>query len=386
MSKKIEDYLLRKEPKRRKDGRLQHLVNLGQDFISGEKVTKMVYGYTLAELNHEITSLLEKYNGINYSNMTLRDFLKYYIKSRKAALSANDGLGTVEEYEAQFNRYVIPIIGRIQLVDLTPPLVNEVFIQLKPKRLNCSCERTKQGVYVILKTALNMAVKQKLILSNPLDAIDKPTYTPNRRGVLNMDEFHAILDLASKDDKQIARLFEFALFSGCRRGELVALRFSNVDIKNASVDIVEAAKRTKSKGVVIGHPKSNYGIRSLLMPPQAIEVLKTQELYTKKKCFSLGVPFSKDCSVWNDDKANQLDLDAPTVWFAKYRDALNLSKTLTFHSIRHTLATFMAEQDINPKKIQLRLGHASAAFTMQVYTANTKKMQESVIEKIDKII
>lgn len=379
-------YALTMEPKRRKDGRLQHVVNLGIDAATGETVRKTVYGYTLDELNYEIATLIKKYSGINYTNMTVKGFLKYYINYRRSNLTSDDGLGTIDEYEKQFERYVIPVIGNVPLTELSTPLLNEVFIRIKPQRQNCTGARTKQNVYVILKTAIKLAIKQRLIANNPFDGIDKPSYISKHREVLDMEDFHKMLDLAAKDDEQISRIFEFALFSGCRRGEIIALRFSHIDKKNCTVAIETAAKRTKTKGIIIGHPKSQYGIRTLLMPPQAMQILKVQELYTKKKCLSLGIPFSQDTPVWNDENAQQLELNAPTNWFAQYRDALNLSKGMTFHSIRHTLATFLAEQDINPKKIQLRLGHASAAFTMQVYTANTRKMQETVIDAIDKII
>lgn len=383
---KSKHYALTKEPKRRPDGRLQHLVVLGIDIATGKKKTKMAYGYTLPELNSEIEELLNKYAGLNYSEMNFEAFLKYYIKYRKSLLTSDDGLSTLEGYEGQFKRYVNPVIGKVPLLDLTPPLITEVFSSMVFKKKGRPGGRTKQNVFVILKTALNFAVKQHLIKVNPMNELDKPIHVPKKRGVLDMADFQKMIKLAEKDEPQNARLLEFALFSGCRRGEIVSLRFGRIDYKNSTVAILTAAKRTKEKGVIIGHPKSAYGVRTLLMPPNCMAILREQELYTKKKCFKLGIPFTQEIPVFNNTAAQQLKLDIPTNMFADYRGALGLSDSVTFHSLRHTLATYMAENDINPKKIQVRLGHASAAFTMQVYTAKTIKMQESIIDTIDKII
>ena len=110
--------------------------------------------------------------------------------------------------------------------------------------------------------------------------------------------------------------------------------------------------------------------------------LKKQILYVKKLCFKNKVPYSKDMPLFVDDSLNPIKLDLFTKRFAYIRDFYNWPKNITLHSIRHTLATMLAEDDISPKKIQARLGHASAAFTMQVYTSNTDKMQKVVADDI----
>ena len=389
LENKLEYYLVAPEncPKPRKDGRLRHKLNLGPDIFTGKPIVKQVYGYNLRELNYNIAEIYKKYASINFNSISVEEYLKWYIKQRKAALTSKDGLPTIEYYEILFNTHVIPVLGQIPLTDLAAPSIRDMINAIKPKHKRYTGQRTKEGVYIAFKAALKFAVLNELILINPMDKIEKPKYKSKIKGVVDADLFNKFLSVAAEDGPQWPLFLEFALFSGVRRGELAALTFSCIDYKKSTVTINKAFKRIKA-GTFVGSVKSDYGFRTLLMPLRIMQILKKQEMNTKRACFAAQIPFTRDLPMWHDEELKPIKLDLLTRKFTAYREKLNIPEdaNITLHSLRHTLATYMAEQDINPKKIQIRLGHSSPAFTMQRYTNNTISMQESVIDTIDKII
>ena len=178
--------------------------------------------------------------------------------------------------------------------------------------------------------------------------------------------------------------FKFAWDTGLRRGEIVALRWSDFDAKAATIRVSKARKRAAEE--YEGTTKTAYSARTVTLSPAAVQNL----LAWRKKLTAIllrqGVPLTKDSYVFRSlrDETQPITLTAVTHLFADLKRRLNLPADLRFHSFRHTHATLLAEQEISAKKIQVRLGHASASFTMDRYVHNTEKMQEGITEKVVK--
>ena len=374
-----------KKQKKRKDGRYAKKITLGVDFDTGKTVTKTVYATSVQELERKAARIIAQYERIDYNDLTVEQYVDVFIHQRKKELINDNGLNTVESYESAFELHVTPVIGKYKLVDVTSPILRELISGVKAKREGFAGQRTKQYVYTCLNLLFKRAFKDALINHNPMLAIDKPKHTPVEKGVVDISQFEQLMQMAKKEDAQMARIFEILLDSAMRRGELLALRYSDINIVNNTVTVARSVKRTRTKGLLERDPKTSKSKRSILLSDYAVSIIREQKDYSKAKAKALGVKWSESYHVFTDHIMQPVKPDKISRVFSRLRQQLGLGDNISLHSLRHTCATMLSEADVSPKKIQLRLGHASAAFTLDKYNHNTIKMQESVADTLGKI-
>lgn len=360
-------------PTKRKDGRYQSSVIL-ENPITGEKVRRYFYAYTLQELEAERRRIM---------NANISDFLlvetfhrftdEFLIMKRDVdKLEAS----TLSTYQGFLNRHILPQIPpTMKIADVKPALLKHMLAQIDG-------DRTKQVVYTLLQSIFRAAKFERLIENNPMEFIRKPKHTATTTGIVTPEIYHALMSAVS--GSQIEHLFSFAWGTGLRRGEIVALRWSDFDADAALIHVSKARKRGSEE--YEGAPKTAYSARTVTLSPAAVQNL----LAWRKKLTAIllrqGVPLTKDSYVFRSlrDETQPITLTAVTQLFVDHKRRLNLPANLRFHSFRHTHATLLAEQEISAKKIQLRLGHSSASFTMDRYVHNTEQIQEGITEKIVK--
>ena len=201
-------------------------------------------------------------------------------------------------------------------------------------------------------------------------------------GIVTPEIYHTIMN--DVQGSQVEHLFKFAWGTGLRRSEIVALRWSDFDADAALVHVTKARKRAVEE--YEGAPKTAYSVRTVTLSPAAVQNLLAWKKKLAEQLLSQGIRLTKDAYIFRSlkDVRQPMTLTALTHIFADLKEKLNLPKNLRFHSFRHTHATMLAEQEISAKKIQVRLGHSSAAFTMDRYVHNTVQMQDGITEKIVK--
>ena len=368
-----------KKLKRRADGRFRKKITVGIDSVTGENIYKYVYGYSEEELEEKEVTIRAKYSDIAYNEYTVGNYIKTYLEQRRQELASDNGLATVESYGIIMRKHCIPYLGTIPLVDLNVPILRDWLGKLP------AGSRTKQHCYVIFKLILNRAVNDGLMLSNPLTRIKRPTHIPLERGVISDADMERLLKMTlSVGDSQMARIFQIDITSGLRRSEIIALTWGDIDFKNNTISVSHKIVKTLGKGLIEGPPKSKYGNRVLKMDDYSMAALRKQLVFVKSRLFTLDRILNSSCRVFMDEKGNVLSPDRVTRAFAAVRKKLELPSSITLHSLRHTLATQLSEADISPKKVQLRMGHATAAYTMDQYTHNTSTMQDSIVDILNK--
>ena len=360
-------------PTKRKDGRYQSSVIL-ENPITGEKVRRYFYAYTLQELEAERRRIMNA----NISDFLLVETFHRFADEFLVMKRDVDKLeaSTLSTYQGFLTRHILPQISpTMKIADVKPALLKHILAQIDG-------DRTRQAVYTLLQSIFRAAKFERLIENNPMEYIRKPKHKATAAGIVTPEIYHALLDAIR--GSQIEHLFKFAWDTGLRRGEIVALRWSDFDAKAATIRVSKARKRASEE--YEGTTKTAYSARTVTLSPAAVQNL----LAWRKKLTAIllrqGVPLTKDSYVFRSlrDETQPITLTAVTHLFADLKRRLNLPADLRFHSFRHTHATLLAEQEISAKKIQVRLGHASASFTMDHYVHNTEQMQEGVTEKVVK--
>lgn len=360
-------------PTKRKDGRYQSSVTV-ENPITGEKVKRYIYAYSLRDLETERRRVLAANISDFLQVETFHNFVEDFLAAKRDVDKLEES--TLTTYRRFLSQYVLPIIpANMKINDVKPALIKRILSEIKK-------DRTRQAVYTLLHSIFKAAKFEQLVENNPMEFIRKPKHTATVAGIVTPEIYHAIMN--EVQGSQVEHLFKFAWGTGLRRGEIVALRWSDFDADAALIHVTKARKRAAEE--YEGVPKTAHSTRTVTLSPAAVQNLLAWKKKLAERLLQQGVRLTKADYIFRSlkDERQPMTLTAVTHIFADLKKRLHLPADLRFHSFRHTHATLLAEQEISAKKIQVRLGHSSAAFTMDRYVHNTAQMQEGITEKIVK--
>jgi integrase len=270
-------------------------------------------------------------------------------------------------------------LSRAQVQELFTDLADGARADGKPGPLAPS---TRKQLYLVLNIALNRAVDLQLIGINPAQVMRR-----------RMPKIDSAIDVANLTPDQCKRLLDnsrdgalfapvlLALYTGCRRGEAVALTWSGVDLDRGTVTFSSAAKQVDNQ-VMIGKPKSGKA-RVVTLSPNSIEELRLWRLKQAEQLFRVGLRQDADTPVCTRADGSRIKPNALTIEF--WRLARRLKLKVHYHSLRHGHATALLVAGVHPKVAQERLGHHSVAFTLDRYSHTIERLHDDAAAKIDAI-
>jgi len=262
--------------------------------------------------------------------------------------------------------------------------------------------RSVRYIHLICHACLEQAKVEGRIYTNPADAAKLPA--EKKKDMLFFDTEQVKLFLTeAKKTKHFAAYF-LALNTGLRRGELLGLRWQDVDLKNGNISVKQSLLRVDGK-LVFQEPKTKLSKRSIGISKDVIEELKKHRKkqsdeqgeadtsYSKEHnlvfCNEVGEPycprgFTRHFARLIDRHNNRVIADAEEegLKVAEY----NLIPKINFHGLRHTFATLCLQQGTDPRTIQEALGHHKVAFTLDVYSGVTNKMKQEATDKIGSLL
>jgi integrase len=215
----------------------------------------------------------------------------------------------------------------------------------------------------ILQSIFKQAIKLELISSNPASA-DKLTLqkvVAPKIEIFTKQEAAAMLECLESEELQIQVLIQLAIMAGARRGELVGLKFSDVDYNTNKITVERSAIKLKGQPVTTKPPK-DYEVRTITINPYCIELIKMLKTEKEKEALRLGSAWIGDewlFTKWNGEIMNP---QTPSKQFSKFLKR-NEFKHRKFHSLRHTSATLLLYGGVNIKQVQERLGHGDIETT-----------------------
>ncbi len=200
---------------------------------------------------------------------------------------------------------------------------------------------------------------------------------------LGVDEMKHFLAAAKNSKHYAAYLLELA--TGLRRGELLGLKWPDLDLKSGTVTVNRGLVRAKGQGLIFQEPKTHYSRRTISIPLQVARELERHKAKQNIDKLELGKAYYNDNLVFCTKEGKPLDPSEFTRHFQRLLKAAGLPR-LRFHDLRHTFATVSLQEGVSAKVIQEVLGHHSAAFTMQVYSHVTEKMKREATDKIGAVL
>lgn len=307
--------------------------------------------------------------------MLFTDWIQYWYEHYCKASVAER---TQETYESLIHLYIVPQLEGIKLNQLTQNDLQQMYARLKQSGRTKGVEQLGTGLsnslvrgcHMKCHAALEKAKELGLIYDNPSKGCKLPPKKAREMQVLDREELQRLLIQAREDGCYEMLLLELA--TGLRRGELVALQWSDIDFIANTVSVTKQAFARKG-GLVISAPKTKSSIRTLVLPPSLVEVLKEYKAKSNSK-WLFPSPVIEDSPVRPDA--------------VRWKLALVLEragcKHVRFHDLRHTFATNALEYGMDIKTLSAVLGHQSAATTIDVYAHITKEMQQKAAISIDR--
>jgi integrase len=336
----------------------------------------------------KLTALLKEVDTGDYVNpdkLPLGAFLRQWLD---IYVSSNCRASTFERYKGVIEGHLIPDLGNVLLSDLKPAHLQRHYAKaLKEGRKTSVTVKglsawTVRKHHVILREALSHAVKWGLVTRNVALAVDAPK--PSRPEALSLDSdaVHRILSEAQGIWRPI---FHLALYTGMRRGEVLGLRWKDVDLNLAVLYVTQAMARLDNGSIIFQEPKTTKSRRSVALSPAAAISLRSHMEHQKTDFMMVQRPFTPDTLVFERADGTTPDPDSVTHAFSRYAKRIGVSG-VHFHSLRHTHASLMLKAGVHPKVVSERLGHSSVSFTLDVYSHVVPGIQEAAALRFDETL
>ena len=235
-----------------------------------------------------------------------------------------------------------------------------------------------------MKDIFKRAVEWKLIKESPVGAGTRPKVTQEQTDVYTKEEVIALFELLQNEPIQWRIFITLAITTGLRRGELLALKWAEIDFDRGTLQVNHSLTYTKAFGLQLNPPKTKSSQRTVSIPRYLLEDLKkykhmkNQERLQAEELWEGGEHFFL-FSTWN---GKPLYPSTPRTWWGRFIKRTNF-KYIRLHDLRHTAATLLINEGEHAKNISARLGHADIKTTMNIYSHYLQEADERVADKLD---
>jgi integrase len=309
----------------------------------------------LARLLHEANSGVR----VDPIKITLAEWLRQWLESRAPDLQPT----SIERYQDIIERQTIPAIGHIVLQKLKPVHIRNWLTQLRRSETDKPLSaRSVAHAYRCVKSALQAAVDIELLPRNPASPVSPPAAEVDEVRILTPREITAVLE-ALKGDR-ICSLVSLALATGMRRGELLALRWLDVDLDRCEIKVARSLEETKVGGLRLKGTK-NKKTRKVPIGDKTIATLRAHRLAQLELRMKLGAGKAPDdLLIFADHEDRPI---GPNHLSIMWRRAIKGLVDVKFHALRHTYASALIKSGVDVVTVSRRLGHWSPSFTLKTY-------------------
>ncbi|MBD0325229.1 MAG: tyrosine-type recombinase/integrase [Pyrinomonadaceae bacterium] len=288
---------------------------------------------------------------------------------------------TYNDYEQILNRYVRPMIGSRKLRDVRPLEVQKLYSDMQERGLS---PRSVRYTHAVLSSAFKQAVRWQMLVSNPCKAVELPRMVRREMEALSPEAANLFLVAAAKDTHYV--VFAFALATGMRPEEYLAVKWSDVDLVKGTATVQRTLQWRKS-GWYFGAPKTLRSRRTIPLPTTIVRALVGHKRQQAEARLKAGAKYQQHDFVFANDVG--APLNSQSLLRRRFKSILKraeLSNSFRLYDLRHTCATLLLLAGENPKVVSERLGHASIVLTLDIYSHVLPSMQQAATEKLERIL
>ena len=358
--------------RKREDGRWEGRIVVGHK-NNGNPIYRYVLAKTQSELTQKLHNKIEMYRDADLCedcNMLLSEWLDKWIKEY---IMCSVRPNTLSNYTMMIKNQINPYLGKRPLSSLTTQEIQKIYNTIKKSgRVKFDKKHGKQladsmvrKVHMMLHEALDVAVQNKLIISNPTNGttLPKNNYAPKQ--ILNDEQLDKFIEIIKSDGKWYD-FFYTEITTGLRKGEICGLKWEDFNAQTRTLKICRSIGKDINGKMLIGDTKTGNGVREIILPQSTADLLRSR----KKNA----------ASEWIFPNMRKPEKPIhPQSAYVRLKAILQRAglPSIGFHNLRHTFATHAIAGGVDAKTLSGILGHANASFTLDTYTHVTTDMQKS---------
>ncbi len=330
---------------------------------------------------HKLLFSVDNHTYVKPIRITVSQFLEDWLQDYVVIHTAPK---TRERTEEIVKLHLSPALGPISLAELKPQQIQRYYSRaLESGRRDGKGGLSSSTVHkhhVILFQALKYGVKHSILARNPAEAVDPPPSRPKEPSVPSAKDVQLIIDKAS--DTPYFTPFYTKAYTGLRRGELLGLRWRDVNLDTATLSVVQTLQQLRNRQYDFKKSKSKHSQRQIDLSPSLVIILWDHKIRQEQQKRLLGMTPSPTDLVFSHPDGRPLRPNSVTRAFQNIVRSLSL-QGITLHGLRHAHATIMLQQNVHPKIVQERLGHSTISTTLDIYSHVVPGLQRAAAQRFD---
>lgn len=380
--------------RKRADGRWEGRVVLGHDPGTGKEIRKSIYGKTQKDVRTKLSAMVVDIDLGTYmepAKITVGAWMDRWLKDYTRDLKPL----TITSYQSIIDTKIKPHLGAVRLPDLNAAMINRTYRKLLTGEKAIS-SKTLRNIHTVLHAAMAEAVRADLLAKNPVDAVRTPKIEKPKLSVMDDDDIRNFVQVIRGTPCELILLID--LFTGLRRGELLGLTWDCIDFDHNRITVKQQQQYQRTSGVRVYMSTTKNGReRTITVAPSVMQLFKkvrvqqaqcrlangpiwdsTGGMYSDSTCTS---PLWKDLVFTREDGRH---IKPDFVYDSFKRAAAAIGKPdLRLHDLRHSYAVASIKAGDDIKVVQHNLGHATAAFTLDVYASAWDSMQSASADRME---
>ena len=360
---------------KRKDGR--YMARYTVQTATGAK-PKHLYGKTRAEVSEKLAKAIADRDGgmfFDDENLDMSEYLNRWLNdSVKGSVQER----TFDSYGRLVRRYIVPAIGGVKLKKLSPMRVQAMYRGMQDRGLS---PRTVQYTHAVLHRALKQALRWNMVPRNVCGAVDRPQVRRELIQPLDAQQTRKLLNAARAAGDRLEAFYVLAVHTGMRPGELLGLKWEDVDLDRASLRI----NRALSEGRFTT-PKTKKSRRRVDLSASGVAALKAHRKRQNEERLKYAEMWRDQDLVFPSTVGTPLSHHNVVRAFKKLLKRADLPETTRLYDLRHTCATLLLSRNVHAKYVQELLGHASIALTLDTYSHVLAGMGGGIGDAMDEVL
>lgn len=353
-------------------------IDVGKDPVTGKRKQASFGPFrTKTEAKKELLKIKNQVDDGSYFKESTEDFSMFMERWFNTSYKRTVEITTAKSREYVIRNHIMKYFQHKKINEITTFDIDSFYVD--------KLDSGYSGAYIrqmhnLLNQAFDQAVRWSLVKVNPVKNAKPPKVKSEEKITWTVDEVNRFLNLIKDSSMEIPYLL--AIFTGMRRGEVLGLKWDDVDFENKKIRIKRSLCFVSGKGLIFKEPKTKKSKRQISISQHVVNVLKKHKQKQEFQKEKLGVQYQDNNLIVCTDDGKPLDPRNLLRQFYRLIEEANVPR-ISFHDLRHTHATILMQQGENPKVVSERLGHSRVGITLDLYSHVSDDLQEQAAEKFE---